>query len=120
MYYNKYINQTTTCLKEKKGFDDMKNYTFGWRIKDMGYVEVPESEYTKSMIDTKDYISVLSDAIAKAKCGWDSVEYKVMPLPSGGINEYMVLCVDGHGERWIPISGNSKGSNFSVLGENIW
>jgi hypothetical protein len=33
---------------------------------------------------------------------------------------YMVLCVDGHGERWIPIDGNSKGCNLQVLGENIW
>jgi hypothetical protein len=33
---------------------------------------------------------------------------------------YMVLCVGGHGERWIPIDGNSKGCCLEVLGQNIW
>lgn len=98
----------------------MKNYTYGWRIKDLGYVELSESDYTDSMIDMKNYIDMLSDVVAKAKCGWSSVEYKAMKDKSGHVNEYMVLCVDGHGERWIPISGNSKGANISVLGENLW
>ena len=98
----------------------MKNYTYGWKIQNMGYVEVPESEYDKNMIDMKEYINILSNAVVKARCGWDSVEYKVMKLENGSINEYMVLCVDSYGERWIPISGNSKGCNFSVLGENLW
>lgn len=98
----------------------MKNYTYGWRLKDMGCVEASESEYTEHMMDMKEYINMLSDVIVKAKCGWDSVEYKAMRYPDGSVNEYMVLCVDGHGERYIPISGNSKGCNFSVLGENLW
>jgi hypothetical protein len=98
----------------------MKNYTYGWKLKDMGYVEIPNSEYTNSMCDTKAYIAVLSNAIVIAKCGWDSVEYKAMRCQNGDINEFMVLCVDGCGERYIPISGNSKGCNFSVLGENLW
>lgn len=98
----------------------MKNYTYGWKLKDLGCVEVPVSEYTNNMLDMKDYIDILSNAIVKAKCGWDSVEYKAMRYTNGSINEFMVLCVDGHGERYIPISGNSKGSNFSVLGENLW
>ena len=98
----------------------MKNYTYGWKIKDLGYVELHESDYTDSMIDMKNYISMLSDVIAKAKCGWSSVEYKAMKGKHGDVSEYMVLCVDSHGERWIPINGNSKGANFSVLGENLW
>lgn len=98
----------------------MKNYTYGWKIKDMGYVEIPSDDYTESMWDNKAYISLLSNAIIVAKCGWDSVEYKAMKHENGSILEYMVLCVDGHGERYIPISGNSKGANFSVLGENLW
>jgi hypothetical protein len=98
----------------------MKNYTFGWKLKNDGYVEVPDNEYAKNMMDMKNYIDLLSDVVVKAKCGWDSVEYKVMKHTSGGIGEYMVLCVDGNGERWIPIGGNSKGCNFSVLGENLW
>ena len=45
------------------------------------------------------------------------MSYKTYPE---AIREYMVLCVDGRTERWIPIDGNSKGCNFSVLGENLW
>ena len=99
----------------------MKNYTYGWRLKDLGYVEIPLDDYTLSMWDMKGYIALLANAVASAKCGWSSVEYKGMKNEKhGDISEYMVLCVDGHGERYIPISGNSKGANFSVLGENIW
>lgn len=98
----------------------MKNYTYGWRLKDLGYVEVHKSDYTDNMFDMNVYIDMLSDVIVKAKCGWDGVEYKVMKDKNGYINEYMVLCVNGNGERYIPISGNSKGCNFSVLGENLW
>lgn len=98
----------------------MKNYTYGWRLKDLGYVEVHVSDYTDNMLDMSVYIDMLSEVVVKAKCGWDGVEYKVMKDKNGCLNEYMVLCVDGHGERYIPISGNSKGCNLSVLGENLW
>ena len=99
----------------------MKNYTYDWKIKDLGYTELSKSKYTESMWDMKAYIDMLSDVVVKAKCGWDSVEYKVMKHnENDSVNEYMVLCVDGHGERWIPISGNSKGCNLAVLGENLW
>lgn len=98
----------------------MKNYTYGWVLKDKGYVEVSESEYTASQMDMKKYIEMLSDVVIAAKCGWDSVTYKVMKHPYGGNESYMVLCVDGAGERWIPITGNSKGCNLQVLGENLW
>lgn len=98
----------------------MKNYTYGWKLKEMGYIEVATDYYIDRMWDMKGYIKLLSNVIAASKCGWDGVEYKVMMNKNGDINEYMVLCVDGNGERWIPIGGNSKGCNFSVLGENLW
>lgn len=98
----------------------MKNYTYGWKLKEMGCVEVPESEYTESMNDMKEYIDMLSDVVVKAKCGWDSVKFKVLKYTESVFGEFMVLYVDGHDERWIPITGNSKGCNFSVLGENLW
>lgn len=98
----------------------MKNYTYNWKLKDLGYTEIPLDDYTESMQDMMAYIKMLSDVVVKAKCGWDGVEYKPMKHSNGSINEYMVLCVDGHGERYIPISGNSKGCNLTVLGENLW
>lgn len=98
----------------------MKNYTYGWVLRDKGYKEILESEYTESMLDMKKFIGMLSDVVKEAKCGWDGVEYKVMTHPFGGHETYMVLCVDGRGERYIPITGNSKGCNLEVIGENIW
>ena len=97
----------------------MKNYTFGWRLKELGYVEVPEEQYTDRQKDMQKYIEVLSETVRKAKCGWSGVEYRLMKI-NNYAEPYMVLCVDGHGERWIPIDGNSKGCNLSVLGENLW
>ena len=98
----------------------MKNYIYGWRLKQLGYVEVPEEEYTDRQKEMCAYIDFLSDAIAMAECGWDGVQYKVMKYTDGNIEKYMVLYVDGGGSRWIPITGNSKGCCFSVLGENLW
>lgn len=98
----------------------MKNYTYGWVLRDRGYVELPESEYTERMLDMKEFIDMLSDVVKKANCGWDSVVYKVMKYTDDSFEKFMVLCVDGHGERWIPINGNSKGCNLTVLGENLW
>lgn len=97
----------------------MKNYTDGWVIKNRGYVAVPISEYTESQNDMRKFIKSMSPIIVEARCGWDGVRYEVMKLENGYINEFMVLYCEG-GERWIPINANSKGCNFSVLGENLW
>lgn len=98
----------------------MKNYAYGWVLRDRGYVEINQSAYTKAQMDMKMYIDALSAVVAAAKCGWDGVVYKVMQNRYGDIEPYMVLHVDGSGDRWIPIAGNSKGCNLQVLGENLW
>lgn len=98
----------------------MKNYTYDWVLKQQGYVEIPEEQYTDKQKDMKKYIEVLSEAVRKAKCGWDGVRYAVMKYTDDSIEKYMVLWCDNGGSRWIPITGNSKGCNFSVLGENLW
>ena len=98
----------------------MKNYTYGWKLKEQGYVEVPEEQYTDRQKDMQAYINVLSEAICNAQCGWDGVEYKAMKHTNGSLETYMRLWVKDGGSRWIPITGNSKGCNLSVLGENLW
>lgn len=98
----------------------MKNYSYGWKLKENGYVKIPDSEYSSYQKDMKSFIDALSDIVVNAKCGWDGSQYKVMKNNLNDMNEYMVFCVDGEGERWIPISGNSKSLNLRVLGENIW
>ena len=98
----------------------MKNYTYGHVIKDRGFVSASINEYTKNQLDMSKFVESMSSVIAGAKCGWDGVKYEVMKHDkSGGTAEYMVLYCDS-GERWIPISGNSKGCNFEVLGQNLW
>ena len=69
----------------------MKNYTYGWRLNELGYAEVPEEEYTDRQRDMKAYIEVLSEAVSKAKCGWSGVEYKVMRYTDGSIEKYVNL-----------------------------
>ena len=99
----------------------MKNYTYGWDIKDKGYVELPVSEYTEEQIDMKKFVESMSAVIVEARCGWSGVRYGVVKHNErGDVLEYMVLYCNGGGDRWIPIMGNSKGCNFSVLGENLW
>ena len=98
----------------------MKNYTYGWKLREQGYVEIPESQYTDRQRDMKAYINLLSAAVFQARCGWSGVEYKVMKYIDGSIEKYMRLWVEDGSSRWIPITGNSKGCNLSVLGENLW
>lgn len=98
----------------------MKNYTYGWKLKELGFTEIPEDSYSDSQKERAEYISILSEAVSKAKCGWSGVKYAVMQSTSDAIEEYMVLWVEDGGSRWIPISGNSKGCCLSVLGENLW
>ena len=99
----------------------MKNYTYGWAIKDKGYVEIPVAEYTDEQKDMMKFIESMSTVIAEAKCGWSGVRYEVVKHNErGDVLEYMVLHCNGGGSRWIHITLNSKGSNFSVLGENLW
>lgn len=99
----------------------MKNYTYGWFLEDKGYVELPVTEYTDNQVDMSKFIEAISAVIVEARCGWSGVRYAVVKNKKwGDVLEYMVLYCNGGGSRWIPISGNSKGSNFSVLGENLW
>ena len=99
----------------------MKNYTYGWVIRDKGFSELQITEYTAEQKDMMEFIKSMSSIIKKAKCGWDGVRYEVMAHKDGnGVAEYMVLYCNNGGSRWINITANSKGCNFSVLGENLW
>lgn len=98
----------------------MKNYTYGWKLKEQGFVEIPEDSYSDRQKDMCEYIKVLSEAVSKAKRGWSGVRYAVMQYIDDSIEEYMVLWVEDGGSRWIPITGNSKGACLSSLGENLW
>lgn len=103
----------------------MKNYIYKWQVGDgLEWREVPENKYTERQKEHKEFIDMLSAVVKKAKCGWDEVKYKVIEyddvFDSKSYSTFMVLCIDGHEERWIPITGNSMGCNLSVIGENLW
>lgn len=98
-----------------------KNYTYGWVLEQNGFKTIPKEDYTESQLDMKAFVESMAEIIRNAKCGWDDVRYEVMGFNGiKGESEYMVLYVGEYGERWIPITGNSKGYNFTVLGENLW
>lgn len=104
----------------------MKNYIYKHQV-GCGFdswEEVPEELYTERQKEHKEFIDMLSAVVKKAKCGWDEVKYKVIKYDADQVGEcsekFMVLCVDGYEERWIPITGNSKGCNLAVLGENLF
>ena len=104
----------------------MKNYAYGWQIKERNHEEVSVEKYTEYQWETYEFITgVLNNAIKAAKCGWAGVTYKVLSFEND-TREYMILYSNGDvnrnysASRWIPIDGNSKGCNFAVLGENLW
>lgn len=90
----------------------MKNYTYGWKLKERGYTEIPECEYTERQKEMKKYIEMLSNVVKETKCGWDELKYKVMSHKGEFNEKFMALCVNGSEARWIPITGNSKGCNL--------
>ena len=98
----------------------MKNYTYGWMLRYNGYTELSVDEYTEHQLDMKEFVDSMSAVISNSNCGWSGVRYEVMKNGKGYTEEYMVLYCNNGGSRWIPITGNSKGCNFSVLGENLW
>lgn len=99
----------------------MKNYTYGHVLINKGYVEVDYTRYNIYQENMSRFIHQLSKVVRDANCGWSGIEYVLMKRADSDYKEpYMVLCVDGRRERWIPIDGNSKGCNISVLGENLW
>lgn len=103
----------------------MKNYIYKWQVGGgLEWREVPEDKYTERQKEHKEFIDMLSAVVQKAQCGWDEVKYKVIEyddvFDSKSYSTFMVLCIGGHEERWIPITGNSMGCNLSVLGENLW
>ena len=96
----------------------MRNYSYTHVIKNRGYVEIPETEYTTDQSEMKEFIDSMSTVIKQAKCGWERVRFAVMEI-DGYQDEFMVICNDGLDIRWIPINGNSEICNFIVLGENL-
>lgn len=108
----------------------MKNYTYRHVLEQNGYIELPAERYSKTEIDMKNFVKSMSPILSASNSGWDGVRYAVLyhyiyktaarNPESTARKPYMVLYTNEGAERYIPIEGNSKACNFSVLGENIW
>lgn len=99
----------------------MKNYIYKYTLEDMGFSEIDKDQYNKYQREMCEFVESMSSIIRAMNCSWDGVRYAVMRHkkdPDGGDAYMVVYCSSG--ERWIPITGNSKACNFTVLDENLW
>lgn len=101
----------------------MSNYLYTHTILDERKGEICGwSDYQNIHLKHHQYIrDYIAPAVKAAKCGWDDVKYILVKYPNSTYRyPYMVLCVDDHPARWIPVDGNSDGCNLQVIGENLW
>lgn len=102
----------------------MKNYMYEFTIKERGYEPISFHDYTECQREKLRYVlNDLRPAVAKANCGWQDLDYQVMRTPSGMTTEFVILWagkINESGSRWMNVTGDSKGSVFSVVAENIW
>lgn len=102
----------------------MKGYMYEITIKERGYEPIPLREYTDCQIQKLKYVlDFLRPAVSKSKCGWDNLDYQVMRTPSGITTEFVTLWagqINESGSRWINVTGDSLGSIFCVVAENLW
>ena len=99
----------------------MKNYTYGYSLKERGGELLNLEDYTDCQKEKKSFVNnFLSEAINRTKF-WKKVEYVVWKFPEGFLNEYLVLySFDDIDSRYINVTGNSLAAVFLSLAENIW
>lgn len=105
----------------------MSNYTYGWKLKEDGWKEIPWKEWVDlkgaETYGKKDYYvnNYLMQAIRESNSGWENVKYKLLKKDEY-IEEYIVLCYDTKTDegRYINVSGNSLAAIGQVAFNNIW
>ena len=100
----------------------MSDWCYNFEVKEWNYKEIPESNYTISQFEKKEFVDELSKILVKAQVGWGCLKYKLI-LREGWMEpqEYMVLYTKNmEPERWINIECNSKGACLKALGQDIW
>lgn len=105
----------------------MSNYTYGWKLKEDGWEEIPWREWADlkgaETYGKKDYYvdNYLMQAIRESNSGWENVKYKLLKKDEY-IEEYIVLCCDTKTDegRYINVSGNSLAAIGQVAFNNIW
>lgn len=105
----------------------MSNYTYGWKLKEDGWEEIPWREWADLKgVETygkKDYYvsNYLMQAIRESNSGWENVKYKLFKKDEY-IEEYIVLCCDTKTDegRYINVSGNSLAAIGQVAFDNLF
>lgn len=105
----------------------MSNYTYGWKLKENGWEEIPWREWADlkgaETYGKKDrYINnYLMQAIRESNSGWENVKYKLFKKDKY-IEEYIVLCYDTKTDegRCINVSGNSLAAIGQVAFDNLF
>ena len=105
----------------------MSNYTYGWKLKEDGWEEIPWREWADlkgaETYCKKDYYvsNYLMQAIRESNSGWENVKYKLFKK-DGYIEEYIVLCYDTKTDegRYINVSGNSLAAIGQVAFDNLF
>lgn len=102
----------------------MSGRTYGWALRNDGFVEVSENEYTEHHKEKQKFLNNVSAVVLQAECGWHRVVYKLMRRGKDYEAEYAVLLTKSNdsstGGRWINISGSSKGAILRAIGENLF
>ena len=105
----------------------MANYTYGWKLKEDGWEEIPWREWADlkgaETYGKKDYYvsNYLMQAIRESNSGWENVKYKLLKKDEY-IEEYIVLCCDTKTDegRYINVSGNSLAAIGQVAFDNLF
>ena len=105
----------------------MSNYTYGWKLKEDGWEEIPWREWADlkgaETYGKKDFYvdNYLMQAIRESNSGWENVKYKLLKKDEY-IEEYIVLCCDTKTDegRYINVSGNSLAAIGQVAFNNLF
>ena len=105
----------------------MSNYTYGWKLKENGWEEIPWREWADlkgaETYGKKDHYvnNYLMQAIRESNSGWENVKYKLLKKDEY-IEEYIVLCCDTKTDegRYINVSGNSLAAIGQVAFDNLF
>ena len=102
----------------------MKGYLYEHEVKERGYVDIPAEELSDCELDKYSFVTFkLDPALYESKCGWESLQYRVMETSSGIRTEFLVLWAEGvgtSGSRWINVTGNSLGAIMCAMCDNLW
>lgn len=98
-----------------------RNYTYGWKLSEMGYSAISWDYMTEEEQEKRIYVNNLLDpSVHGAECGWDGVAYCVCDVDGHDRSEFVLMFANRNDTpndaRCICVTGESKGS----IAEAVW